>query len=128
MRYFNKNLRKWFKSKESSNRAEKGIWSWRKNPNLFELNKKINQNIVILTLIIGILSYFGANKNLINTTIHFFMTSLLGLLTSYISEQLIIKCGFKWIEKIRWSINLGPFNGSISAFILAASFVEFCLF
>ncbi|GEM_PF-6670740 len=53
MAYYNKKLKKWFKSERTSNRAEAGIWAWRKK----QSNNDSGAICSIIILLIGI--YFA---------------------------------------------------------------------
>ncbi len=138
MAYYNPRLKKHFKSKKTSNRAEAGIWAWRKNqskgtktPRIShksKLDDKIRLKATIVIIIVAVLSYFGANQQLISAVIHFFANSVLGVIMNAISQKLVIESGLKWLQTISLSFKIGSYDFSITAFAIAVFIVEKFIF
>lgn len=139
MAHYNPRLKKHFKSKESSKRAEAGIWAWRKKQKKrtnhrprstreTQLEKEVRIKATIVIVIIGVLSYFGANQNLINMIIHFFANSLSGMIINAASKGLVLKFNLKWLQRIRLTFNIGSYEFSITAFAIAVFIVEKWIF
>lgn len=82
----------------------------------------------VLMLIIGVvivLALFGVPQTAITIVTNWLITQfVVGGLVSYIIGLLVEGLGFGWLKLITWTVRIGPFTFSFTAFTIAVILVQ----